>query len=126
MELTEGDIRKTINSLKNGKSPGPDRICNELYKKFGSIISSFLLRMYKKSLEGGKLPSTLNEAKDLEQVSLLNSDLKILAKTLASRFSPLVTKLTHPVYTRFIPDRHLFHNVRHLLNIRHPKEEFRC
>ena len=62
MELTEGDIRKTINSLKNGKSPGPDRICNELYKKFGSIISSFLLRMYKKSLEGGKLPSTLNEA----------------------------------------------------------------
>lgn len=42
-------------------------------------------------------------------MSLLNSDLKILAKTLASRFNPLVTKLIHPVYTRFIPDRHLLY-----------------
>lgn len=142
MEITEGDIRKTINSLKNGKSPGPDGICNEFYEKFGNTISTFLLRMYKKSLEDGKLPSTLNEAtitlipkkgKDLDQVgsyrpvSLLNSDLKILAKTLASRLSPLVTKLIHPDQTGFIPDRHLFHNVRRLLNIlyspRQPKED---
>ena len=142
MEITEGDIRKTINSLKNGKSPVPIGICNEFYKRFGNTISTFLLRMYKKSLEDGKLPSTLNEAtitlipkkgKDLEQVGLyrpvsrLNSDLKILAKTLASRLSPLVTKLIHPDQTGFIPDRHLFHNVRCLLNIlyspRQPKED---
>ena len=31
MEIT-GDIRKTINSLNNGKSPGPDGLCNEFYK----------------------------------------------------------------------------------------------
>ena len=142
MEITEGDIRKAIDSLKNGKSPGPDGICNEFSKKFGNKISPFLLRMYKKSLEDGKLPSPLNEAtitlipkkgKDLEQVgsfrpvSLLNSDLKILAKTLASRLSPLVTKLIHPDQTGFIPGRHLFHNVRCLLNTlyspRHPKED---
>lgn len=102
MENTEGDLRKTFNSLKNGKSPGPDGIGNEFYKKFTNIIIPFLLRMYKKSLEIRKLPQTLNEATitlipkkgtDLEQVgsyrpvSLLNSDLKILVKTLASKHS---------------------------------------
>ncbi len=60
-------------------------------------------------------------------VSLLNSDLKILAKTLASRLSPLVTKLIHPDQTGFIQNRHSFHNVRHLFNNlyspRHPKED---
>lgn len=93
-------------------------------------------------MEDGKLPATLNEAtitliskkgKDLEQVgsfrpvSLLNSDLKILAKTLALRLSPLVAKLIHLDQTGFIPGRHIFHNVRRLLNIlysrRHPKED---
>lgn len=52
---------------------------------------------------------------------------KILAKTLASRLIPLATKLIHPYQTGFIPNRHLFHNFRHLFNIlycpRNPKED---
>lgn len=57
MDITEGDIKTSINSLKNGKSPGRDGIFNEFYRKFGDkIIISPFLRMYKKSLEDGKLP----------------------------------------------------------------------
>lgn len=44
LEIPEEDIRQTISSLKNGKSPGPDAICNEFYKKFANIITPFLLR----------------------------------------------------------------------------------
>ncbi len=64
--------------------------------------------MYKKAVEVGRLPPTLNEAtitlipkkgKDLEQVSsyrsvsLLNTDQKVLAKSSAKRFSPHMANL---------------------------------
>lgn len=37
-------------------------MCSEFYKKFGNVITPFLIRMYRKALEVGKLPLTLNEA----------------------------------------------------------------
>lgn len=141
-EITGEEIRRTIDSLKNGKSMGPDGICNEFYKKFSNIITPYLHSMYKKAFESGTLPPTLNEAtitlipkkgKDLQQassyspVSLLNTDQKILAKSLARRLSPHMAKLIHPDQTGFIPKRHFFHNFRCLFNImyspRHPKED---
>lgn len=60
-------------------------------------------------------------------MSLLNTDQKILAKSLASRLSPLMSKLIHPDQTGFIPNRYSSHNFRRLFNImyspRHLKED---
>lgn len=73
------------------------------------------------------------KGKDLEQVgsyrpiSLLNTDQKILAKSLARKLNPHMAKLVHPDQTGFIPSRHSFHNFRCLFNImyspRHPKDD---
>lgn len=74
--------------------------------------------MYIESFDEEVLPQTLTEAtvtllpkkgKDLEEVgsyrpiSLLNSDQKILAKTLARRLGAFMCKLVHPDQTGFIP-----------------------
>lgn len=132
MEFTCDEITKTMNTLKNSKSPGPDGICNEFYKKFSTILAPYLLKMYNMALEAGPFPPSLNEAvitlipkkgKDLKQVrsytliSLLNTDLKILTKSLIRRLDPNVAKLIYPDQTGFIPNRQLFHNFRRLLNI---------
>lgn len=122
----------TIRSLKNGKSPGPDGLCNEFYKKFSSLLTPYLLNMFNMALEDGALPQTLNEAtvtlipkkgKDPELVSsyrpisLLNTDQKILAKSLARRLSSHIGKVVHPDQTGFIPARHASHNLRRLFDI---------
>ena len=60
-------------------------------------------------------------------ISLLNSDQKILAKTLARRLSLYMGKMVHPDQTGFIPKRNSFDNLRCLFNIiyssRDPEED---
>lgn len=63
-ELSELELTNTIRSLKNGKSLGPDGICNEFYKKFSHLLTPYLLRLFNKALEEGNLPNTMNEASD--------------------------------------------------------------
>lgn len=95
-DITCKELLATIGSMKNGKSPGPDGLSNEIYKKCGGLLVPSLRRMYIQSYKDGILPQSLTEAtitllpkkgKDLEEVgssrpiSLLNSDQKILAET---------------------------------------------
>lgn len=133
-DVTHGEILATIKSLKNGKSPGPDGLSNEIYKKFGWLLVPYLSKMYSQSYVDGALPLSLTEAtitllpkkgKDPEEVgsyrpiSLLNTDQKILAKALARRLNAYMNKLIHPDQTGFIPKRNSFHNFRRLFNIMH-------
>lgn len=128
------ELLATIKSLNNGKSPGPDGLSNEIYKKFGLLLVPYLRALYTRSYEDGVLPQTLTEAtitlllkkgKDPEEVgsyrpiSLLNTDQKILAKTLAKRLNAFMGKLVHPDQTGFIPNRNSFYNLRRVLNVMH-------
>uniref|UniRef100_A0A673WU00 Reverse transcriptase domain-containing protein n=1 Tax=Salmo trutta TaxID=8032 RepID=A0A673WU00_SALTR len=131
-EISLEEITETITSLKSGKTPGPDGYPSEFYKTFSNMLSPYLHKMLVQANEDGVLPSTLDEAfitvihkkgKDPEEVgsyrpiSLLNTDQKILAKTLANRLSTLIGKLVHSDQTGFIPNRNSFFNLRRLFNI---------
>lgn len=126
-DITCEELLSTISSMKNGKSPGPDRLGDEIYKKFGGLLTPHLRKMHIESFDEGILPQTLTEAtitllpkkgKDLEKVgcyrhiSLLNSDQKILAKTLARRLGAFMCKLVHPEQTGVIPQRMSSHNFK--------------
>lgn len=50
-EITTKDIVETIKSLKSGKTPGPDGLNNEFYKKFNDLISPRLQALYIKHLK---------------------------------------------------------------------------
>lgn len=133
-DITCEEVLATIESLSNGKSPGPGGLSNEIHKKFGGLLAPQLCKFYTQSYEDGILPQTLTEAtitlllkkgKGPEEVgsdrpiSLLNMDQKILAKTLSQRLNIFMSKLTHLNQTGFIPNRNSFHNLRHLFNITH-------
>lgn len=137
-EFNIPEIQKTITSLSNGKTPGPDGLPSELYKKFNTTLSPYLYRMYKQAQSDGDLPPTLTEAvitviykkgKDPQEVgsyrpiSLLNTDGKLYAKILANRLKLLIDKLIHPDQTGFIPNRNSTYNLRRLLNVMYTKRE---
>lgn len=118
--------------MHNGKSPGPDGFIVEFYKTYSSLLAPILLRMYNDSLKNGKLPPSLYTAsvslllkKDknptccssYRPISLLNVDLKILAKILAIRLQEAIPTLLALDQTGFVPGRHSFFNTRRLLNI---------
>ena len=102
---------KAVQDLPNNKSPGPDGIPIEFYKKFWSSISEILFDSFRKSFESGQLsPSQkkgvitlipkkdkdLTELKSWRPLSLLNTDYKILAKILANRLKPTLSDIINP------------------------------
>jgi len=51
-------------------------------------------------------------------ISLINTDMKIISKTLASRLETVISSLIHfQIQTGFIKGRHSSDNIRHLFNI---------
>ena len=135
IELEE--IIRAISSMQSGKAPGPDGFPTEFFKKFSGILAPLLLNVYNESMEHGFLPTTLTQAsislllkkgKDptncgsYRPISLLNVDVKILAKILALRLEAILPDIISEDQTGFVKGRHSFSNIRSLLNIVYSKQ----
>ena len=130
--LTEYEIKGTITSLKGGKTPGPDGLPAELYKVFSDQMATRLCRVYSESIELRRLPDTMCEATlvsllkpsrdptlpgSYRPLALLNTDYKILAKTIANRIGPLVPRLVHEDQNGFVPTRSTSLNIRRFFRV---------
>ena len=126
------EVKASLKLMQTGKAPGPDGFPSEFYQEFSDQLTPLLLDMFNDSFEFGTLPPSLTQAsislipkknKDLEDcsswrpVSLLNSDIKLLAKTLAGRLDPCLLSIISKDQTGFIRGRQLSSNIRRLLNI---------
>lgn len=116
--ITQGEISTAISSLQSGKSPGPDGLPSDFFKKLSSDLTPAMCSVFSDSLSSGSLPPSFNQAcislllkndpldcVSYRPISLLNTDVKILAKVLS------------PDQTGFIKRRHSFYNIRRLFNI---------
>lgn len=118
--------------MQNGKCLGLDGFPAEFFKTFSDKLSPLLLNMFNESYSSGILPHSLRQAiislilikdKDPSQcsnyrpISLLCSDVKLLAKVLARHLEVVLPTLISTDQTGFIKNRHSFYNIRHLLNI---------
>lgn len=128
------EIADAIKNMQNNKTPGPDGYPVEFYKKFSAKLAPILSEMYNYSLEQNTLPHSLTEAsislilkpgKDplecgsYRPISLLNTDVKILAKLLALRLDKVISPIISMDQTGFMRNRHPFVNIRKLLNVIH-------
>jgi len=130
--ITLEEIQQAIRNMQSSKAPGPDGYTAEFYKTFIELISPLLLEVFNESLRTGLLPPTFYQAsislllkKDKDPlspgsyrpVSLLDVDVKLLAKIVATRLEKVLPTVISGDQTGFIKDRHLFFNLRRLLNI---------
>lgn len=131
-QITQEEMAAAITSLQSGKSPGPGGFPPEFYKKFSAQLALFLTSVFSEYFKTGALPPTFNQAcislllkKDKDPldcasyrpISLLNCDVKILAKVLASRLEDVLPTIISPDQTGFIKNRQSFFNIRRLLNV---------
>ncbi len=127
--LTEHEFFNALKLMPNNKSPGPDGCPAEFYKHFWSILSPLFIRMINESKQKSKLPDNMNTAtislllkpnKDptlpssYRPISLINVDIKIIAKALAYRLEKVTPSIIHPDQTGFIKGRLASNNTRRL------------
>lgn len=130
--LKQLEITAAIGDMRTGKSPGPDGYPPEFFKKFKDKLVPIMLEVFNESLGNGYLPPTLTQAKitlllkkdkdptscgSYRPISLLNVDIKILAKVMAHRLESILPKVISEDRTGFIKGRHSFSNIRRLANV---------
>lgn len=138
--LTLEEVKKAINSMQNGKSPGPDGMPTELYKTFADELAPPLLEMFNDALHNHILPLSLRQAsislilkKDKDPldcgsfrpISLLGVDVKVLAKALAHRLETVLPQIIHTDQTGFIKGRLSFFNIRRVMDIIYSPSELK-
>ncbi|KAI5628117.1 hypothetical protein C0J50_8261, partial [Silurus asotus] len=135
--LSLDEVRASIKAMQSNKAPGPDGFPVEFLKKFIDKLAPLLLGVFNESLDQGVLPPTFNQAsialllkkgKDpnlcgsYRPLSLLNADVKVLAKVIASRLENVLPRIISMEQTGFIKGRHSFFNTRTLFNIIYSKQ----
>lgn len=130
--LTLNELTKALNKIPSNKSPGPDGLPAEFYRHFWDILSPLFNRVIIEIKRSSTIPTHMNTAamtlllkpnKDpshpssYRPLSLLNTDLKIITKALATRIETVTPTLIHPDQTGFIRNRYATDNVRRLFNL---------
>ena len=131
-EITVVDLENTIKQMNNGKSPGPDGLTVEFYKFFFPQLKNGLIKLIHDIYQTGNLaPSqrlsyiTLIPKKDSDHkqmknyrpISLLNTDYKLITKTLANKIKTILPTLIHEDQTCAIPGRTIEQNTHYIRDL---------
>lgn len=130
--IEASEIRQVVKDLKAGKSPGPKGFTSIYYKIFTDTLLDPLLGTLNSLSAPQEVPPAFLSAhitvipkpnKDPLQcfsyrpISLLNIDIKLLAKLIANRLRPLLHNLIGPEQTGFMPGSESKDNVTKALNM---------
>ena len=130
--LTAAELHDALATCKHGTSPGSDGLPYEFYKEFWAELSQPLVTAFNAVFSdagGGQLQLThsqrtghlvlLYKGKGLpatalnsyRPITLLNCDLKLVAKALVIRWSPVLSNVIDPCQSAFLPGRWIGDNV---------------
>lgn len=126
--ITIQEVERAIDDLPNSKTPGPDGLSAEFYKKYKSVISSVILDVICKAYERKALPPSFSrtytvlipKSDDAEKlrhvtgyrpITLCNVDYKIFAKILARRLQGVAREIIGDHQTCGIQGRTIATNV---------------
>ena len=108
--ITECELLKALTSMDNDKSPGNDGITKEFYIKFWDAVKEPLCASIQQSFIAGELSTSQKQAiikliekkdrdkrfiKNWRPISLLNVDMKLISKVLASRSKSVISTIVN-------------------------------
>ena len=126
-QVAEYECASALKAMKNNKSPGSDGITTEFYKIFWSEIKSYYVKSLNYSFEIGDmtvmqkqglisfLPKKNNDLGNLNNwrpLTLLNTDYKIVTKTISNRIKKYISNIIKNSQTGFIKGRYIGENIR--------------
>lgn len=105
-EFTQEEVSNFIKSMAKDKSPGPDGWTIELFQHFFDLIGSEITEVVDEYRRKGEVYSPFNATfialipkkenpetfEDFRPISLCNSIYKIIAKVIAIRIKPILTR----------------------------------
>lgn len=122
------EIKRAIDDLNTGKSPGPDGLGAAFYKAFKEPMAEALHRVLLEAYEVKEMPPSFRRThtilipksedpvkqlsvKSYRPISLTNVDYKIFMKILARRMQTIITSIVGPHQTCGIKGRTIFTNI---------------
>lgn len=122
--VTIKETYKSMSSLANGKSPGPDALPNEFYKWFAGTLAGTLTKVLNEAFDNESLPECLKtgnisllykkkdrrDMRNYRPITLLNSDYKVLTRILCWRMKRVMHEIVSPENTGFSPGRFIAEN----------------
>ena len=119
--MTIDEISFAIKNMNTNKSPGPDGLTVEFYRKFWDVLSPRLVQVYNACFEAGEMcnPGSMKTSntrvifkkgdrkalKNWRPISLLNVDYKICSKAISVRLSKVLDFIVDPDQTCSVPGR---------------------
>ncbi|XP_075044810.1 vomeronasal type-2 receptor 26-like [Mixophyes fleayi] len=131
-DITSEEILAVIKAQKSSKAPGPDGFSAAYYKRFSQTLVPHLRSLFNAVLHGEPFPKSMLEARivvihkegkdpsdcaSYRPISLLNVDIKLYAKILATRLNGVLPGLIHYDQVGFIPGRQARDNTRRAIDL---------
>ena len=130
--ITEQECAEALKEMVNGKSPGCDGFTVDFYKVFWKDIKILLVESLNYSFEKGELSVDQRRGiitllpkkskirlllKNWRPISLLNTDYKILTKSLALRLHKVLPSVINLDQTGFLKGRFIGENIRTIADL---------
>ena len=110
--VTVDEITFAVKNMNMDKSPGPDGLTVEFYRKFWDLLSPHLVRIYNACFSMKKSNTCVifkkgdrKALKNWSLISLLNVDYKICSKAISVRLSKVLGLIVDPDQTCSVPGR---------------------
>ena len=133
----EGDLRldeclKSLVSMANDKAPGTDGLTTNFYKQFWPHIGQMVVDSFNCGFQKGCLSSEQTRGiislflkpdknylhlSNYRPITLLNTDYKIAAKSIANRLKSVLNKIISPNQTGFLKGKFIGENIRFVLDL---------
>ena len=139
--ITESEVRAALRTVSTNKSPGLDGLPYEMYLRLSHLFVPILTDMFNHWFAQGSIPGQVSkglitliqkkdtqggELDDYRPITLLNTELKILTRILASRLRIVMDYLVDPEQTYALQGRSIQNNLHLIRTVLEGIEDDTC